>query len=67
MQTVQQTDDRIHSISVPSTVHVIEDNAELQRLIREKFEFAGFEAYEAENGVDGLRSVACYSPALIIL
>jgi two-component system KDP operon response regulator KdpE len=67
VQTMQQTDDRIHSIRVPSTVLVIEDNAELRRLIREKFEFAGFEAYEATNGVDGLKSAACYSPALITL
>jgi D-alanyl-D-alanine dipeptidase len=50
MQTMQQTDDRIHSISVPSTVQVVEDDAKLRRLIREKFEFASFEAYEAENG-----------------
>jgi DNA-binding response OmpR family regulator len=67
MQTMQQTDDRIHSISVPSTVQVIEDNAELRRPIREIFEFAGFEAHKAENEVDGLKSAACYSPALITL
>jgi DNA-binding response OmpR family regulator len=67
MQTMQRTDDRIHSISVPSTALVIEDNAELRRLIREDFEFAGFDAYEAKNGVDGLKSTACYSPARITL
>jgi DNA-binding response OmpR family regulator len=67
MQTMQRTDDRIHSVSVPSTALVIDDNAELRRLIREKFEFAGFDAYEAKNGVDGLKSTACYSPALITL
>ena len=67
MQTMQQMDDRIHSISVPSTVFVIEDNVELRRLIREKFELVGFQAYEAKNGVDGLKSAACHSPALITL
>jgi DNA-binding response OmpR family regulator len=61
MQTMQRTDDRIHSVSVPSTALVIEDNAELRRLICEEFEFAGFDAYEAKNGVDGLKSTACYS------
>jgi two-component system KDP operon response regulator KdpE len=48
-------------------VLVIEDNAGLRRLIREKFELAGFEAYEAKNGVDGLKSAACHSPGLITL
>ena len=67
MQTVQRTDDRIHSISLPSTALVIENNAERRRLIREKFEFAGFDAYEAKNGVDGFKSTACYSPALVTL
>jgi two-component system OmpR family response regulator len=67
MATMQRIDNRIHSISAPSTVLVIEDKAELRGLIREKFELAGFEPYEAKNGVDGLKSTACHSPALITL
>jgi two-component system, OmpR family, KDP operon response regulator KdpE len=51
----------------PSTVLVVEDNAELRRLIREQFELAGFQAYEAKNGMDGLKSAARDSPALITL
>jgi DNA-binding response OmpR family regulator len=47
-----------------STVLVIEDHAALRRLIREEFD-AGFEAYGAENGADGLKSAACHSPRLI--
>ena len=58
----------MHSMSGSrSTVLVIEDHAELQRLIREEFELAGFEAYGAENGADGLKSAARHSPALITL
>jgi DNA-binding response OmpR family regulator len=53
--------------TLPSTVLVIEDNAELRRLIREQFELAGFQAYEAKNGGDGLKSATRYSPALITL
>ena len=51
----------------PPTVLVIEDSAELRQLIREAFELAGFEAYGAENGADGLKSAARHPPALITL
>ena len=58
----------MHSMSgLQSTVLVIEDHAELQRLVRAAFELAGFEAYGAENGADGLKSAARHSPALITL
>jgi DNA-binding response OmpR family regulator len=30
-------------------------------------ELAGFQAYEAKNGMDGLKSAACHSPTLITL
>jgi hypothetical protein len=66
MATMQRIDNRIHSISAPSTVLVIEDKAELRGLIREKFELAGFEPYQAKNGLDGLKSTACHSPAIIL-
>jgi hypothetical protein len=67
MQTMQQTDDRIHSISVPSTVQVVEDNAELRRLIRENSSSLVSKLTKPKTGVDGLKPAACYSPALITL
>jgi two-component system, OmpR family, KDP operon response regulator KdpE len=65
---MQQTDASMHSMSGSrSTVLVIEDYAELRRLIREEFELAGFEAYGVENGADGLKLATRHSPALITL
>lgn len=67
-RSMQQTDDRMHSMSRSrSTVLVIEDHAELRQLIREEFELVGFETYGAGNGADGLKSAARRPPALITL
>ncbi len=46
---------------------VIEDDTELQRMIRLVLEKRGHQVYTAENGVEALYQVNAFRPALIIL
>ncbi|MBP8973259.1 MAG: response regulator [Anaerolineae bacterium] len=46
---------------------VIEDDTELQRMIRLVLEKQGHQVYTAENGVEALYQINAHRPALIVL
>lgn len=45
---------------------IIDDEIKLRETISELFSFAGYEVYEAENGIKGLKKVKKIKPDLII-
>lgn len=48
-------------------VLVVDDNAELRRILRAALEHAGYEVLEAESGVAAIRSATVQPPHLILL
>lgn len=46
---------------------IVEDHADIRRLIRMTLEFDDYEILEAENGVLGLAMVEEHAPALVLL
>ncbi|MDX2052117.1 MAG: response regulator [Polyangiaceae bacterium] len=51
----------------PSTIVVIEDEAQMRRFLRASLSSNGYRVIEAETGQDGLNLVAAHSPDLILL
>src|SRR5580658_7769640 len=50
----------------PSRVLLVEDDPSLRSLLSEQLEEAGFEAHEAEDGIDGLVKLRNELPKVII-
>ena len=48
-------------------VLIVEDQADIRRLIRMTLEFEPYEIHEAANGVDGLRMAIATQPDLMLL
>jgi len=46
---------------------IIEDDSDFRELMKNRLSYSGFEVYEAENGVEGLKKVKEISPDLILL
>lgn len=46
---------------------IVDDDATLRRVLKDNFEFAGYEVRVAENGKAGWEAVQCFRPNLIVL
>ena len=46
---------------------IVEDQADIRKLIRMTLEFEGYDLLEAENGAEGLRMAKASYPAIILL
>jgi CheY-like chemotaxis protein len=46
---------------------ITEDDSMLRKILTEKLVSEGFEVFEAENGLEGLKMVKAHSPDLILL
>jgi len=51
----------------PPRILVVDDDANLVRLLRESLEAAGYDVHAAENGLDGLRQLYALRPDLLVL
>ncbi|MFC1612254.1 PleD family two-component system response regulator [Patescibacteria group bacterium] len=49
------------------TILIIEDEAPVVRILREKFKSEGFRVLEAKNGIDGFKKAKTEKPDLILL
>lgn len=54
-------------MSTKKRILVVEDHADIRKLIRMTLDFGDYEVHEAENGETGLRMVTTLRPDLVLL
>lgn len=52
---------------MPATILIVEDQADIRKLIRMTLEFEEYDLHEADNGAEGFRLAQALRPDLILL